>query len=125
MKQVIVLKTYNKRNQIFEVEHGIRLHKLYGSKNEEELRRKLKPAHAEKENMLDACFKAIEAYKTRTMKQETSIVKYLKQKLDKMQEGYQYQIKYFNERTEEKIHEACRKVMRETEDETNLMRDMY
>ena len=58
------------------------------------------------------------------MKLETSIVKNLKQKFDKMQEGYQDQIKYFNERTEVKIHEACRKVMRETEDETHLMRVM-
>ena len=67
--------------------------------------------------MLDACFKVIDAHKRRSMKLETSIVENLKKKLDEMQEGYQYQVKYFNERTEEKIHEACRKVMKELEEE--------
>ena len=63
------------------------------------MRRELEAGHAEKKNMLDACFKAIEAHKPRTMKLETSIVKNLKQKLDEMQEGNQDQMKYFNERT--------------------------
>ena len=55
------------------------------------------------------------------MRLKTSIVENFKKKLDEMKERYQYQVKYFNERTEEEIHEACRKVMRQREEETNLM----
>ena len=35
------------------------------------------------------------------------------------------QIKYMNESTEEEIHEACKKVMREGEKEINLMGEMF
>ena len=59
------------------------------------------------------------------MRLETSIVENFKKKLDEMKEGYRYQVKYFNERTEEEIHEACRKVMRQREEELNLIREMF
>ena len=42
-----------------------------------------------------------------------------------MKEGYQLQVKYMNETTEEEIHEACKKVMREREKEMNLMGEMF
>ena len=36
-----------------------------------------------------------------------------------------YQVKYFNERTEEEVLEACKKVMKEREVEMNLMGEMF
>ena len=59
--------------------------------------RGMEAAHTEKENMLDACFKVIDAQKRRSMKLETSTVENLEKKLDEMQEGYQYQVTYSNE----------------------------
>ena len=46
---------------------------------------------------------------------DTSILESLKKKLEQMKEGYQLQVKYMNETTEEEIHEACKKVLRERE----------
>ena len=58
-------------------------------------------------------------------KPDTSILESLKKKLEEMKEGYQLQVKYMNETTEEEIHEACKKVMREREKEMNLMGEMF
>ena len=56
---------------------------------------------------------------------DTSILESLKKKLEHMKEGYQMQVKYMNEATEDEIHVACKKVMRERGKELEMMGTMY
>ena len=56
---------------------------------------------------------------------DTSILESLKKKLEHMKEGYQLQVKYMNETTEDEIHVACKKVMRERGKELEMMGTMF